>query len=86
MGAARLVHKLRHSKADADARQAVGIQRRQARVALQETNRVARGDAERLIQVGIDAHGSTPEEMRDRMAADIQKWAAVIEKAGIEKQ
>jgi hypothetical protein len=24
--------------------------------------------------------------MRDRMAADIRKWAAVIEKAGIEKQ
>ena len=36
--------------------------------------------------LGMDARGSTPEEMRDRMAADIQKWAAVIEKAGIEKQ
>jgi hypothetical protein len=24
--------------------------------------------------------------MRDRMAADIKKWAAVIEKGGIEKQ
>jgi hypothetical protein len=24
--------------------------------------------------------------MRDRMAADVQKWAAVIEKAGIPKQ
>src|SRR5712691_7849874 len=41
------------------------------------------GTASRL---GIDARGSTPDEMRDRMAADIQKWAAVIEKAGIEKQ
>jgi tripartite-type tricarboxylate transporter receptor subunit TctC len=37
-------------------------------------------------KLGIDASGSTPEEMRNRMAADIQKWAAVIEKAGIEKQ
>ena len=41
---------------------------------------------ETAAKLGIDAHGSTPEEMRDRMAADIQKWAAVIEKAGIEKQ
>ena len=30
--------------------------------------------------------GSTPEEMRERMAADVKKWAAVIDKAGIEKQ
>jgi tripartite-type tricarboxylate transporter receptor subunit TctC len=37
-------------------------------------------------KLGIDARGSTPDEMRYRMAADIKKWAAVIEKAGIEKQ
>src|SRR5262245_17990153 len=36
--------------------------------------------------LGMDARGSTPEEMRDRMSADVKKWAAVIEKAGIEKQ
>jgi tripartite-type tricarboxylate transporter receptor subunit TctC len=36
--------------------------------------------------LGMDARGSTPEEMRERMAADVPKWAAVIEKAGIEKQ
>jgi tripartite-type tricarboxylate transporter receptor subunit TctC len=36
--------------------------------------------------LGMDARGSTPQEMRDRMAADVQKWAAVIEEAGIEKQ
>ena len=36
--------------------------------------------------LGMDARGSTPQEMRDRMAADVQKWAAVIDKAGIEKQ
>jgi len=34
----------------------------------------------------MDARGSTPQEMRDRMAADVQKWAGVIEKAGIPKQ
>jgi putative tricarboxylic transport membrane protein len=37
-------------------------------------------------KLGIDARGTTPDDMRNRMAADIQKWAAVIEKAGIEKQ
>ena len=36
--------------------------------------------------LGMDARGSTPQEMRDRMAADVKKWAAVIEKAGIPKQ
>jgi tripartite-type tricarboxylate transporter receptor subunit TctC len=36
--------------------------------------------------LGMDARGSTPEEMRERMAADVKKWAAVIEKGGIEKQ
>jgi tripartite-type tricarboxylate transporter receptor subunit TctC len=37
-------------------------------------------------KLGMDAGGSTPEQMRDRMAADIKKWAAVIEKGGMEKQ
>jgi tripartite-type tricarboxylate transporter receptor subunit TctC len=37
-------------------------------------------------KLGMDARGSTPDEMRDRLAADIQKWAAVIDEAGIEKQ
>jgi tripartite-type tricarboxylate transporter receptor subunit TctC len=36
--------------------------------------------------LGMDARGSTPQEMRDRMAADVAKWAAVIDKAGIPKQ
>ena len=36
--------------------------------------------------LGMDARGSTPEEMRERMAADVKKWAVVIEMAGIEKQ
>jgi tripartite-type tricarboxylate transporter receptor subunit TctC len=41
---------------------------------------------ETASKLGLDARGSTPEEMRDRMAADFQRWAAVIEKAGIQKQ
>jgi putative tricarboxylic transport membrane protein len=35
---------------------------------------------------GMEARGSTPEEMRARLKADIDKWAAVIEKAGLERQ
>jgi tripartite-type tricarboxylate transporter receptor subunit TctC len=37
-------------------------------------------------KLGMDARGSTPQQMHDRMAADIKKWASVIENAGIEKQ
>jgi tripartite-type tricarboxylate transporter receptor subunit TctC len=35
---------------------------------------------------GMEARGTTPEEMRARLKADIEKWAAVIEKAGLERQ
>jgi tripartite-type tricarboxylate transporter receptor subunit TctC len=35
---------------------------------------------------GMEARGTTPQEMQARMKADIAKWAAVIEKAGIERQ
>jgi tripartite-type tricarboxylate transporter receptor subunit TctC len=35
---------------------------------------------------GMEARGTTPEELQHRMQADIAKWAAVIEKAGIERQ
>jgi tripartite-type tricarboxylate transporter receptor subunit TctC len=37
-------------------------------------------------QFGMDARGSTPAEMRARMARDIERWAKVIDKAGIPKQ
>jgi Tripartite tricarboxylate transporter family receptor len=40
---------------------------------------------ERMLQLGLDARGSTPQEMHDQMARDIAKWRAVIEKAGIPK-
>jgi tripartite-type tricarboxylate transporter receptor subunit TctC len=41
---------------------------------------------EKALRLGIDARGSTPEEMRARMARDIQKWRTVIEKANIPTQ
>ena len=40
----------------------------------------------KALQFGLDARGTTPEEMQARMRADIVKWGAVIEKEGIEKQ
>ena len=40
---------------------------------------------ERMLQLGLEARGSTPEEMRNRTAKDITRWREVIEKAGIPK-
>jgi tripartite-type tricarboxylate transporter receptor subunit TctC len=40
----------------------------------------------RLLELGIEARASTPQEIYDRLKSDIDKWRAVIEKAGIEKQ
>jgi tripartite-type tricarboxylate transporter receptor subunit TctC len=40
----------------------------------------------RFASLGIEAKGSTPEELKSRMQSDIGKWAAVIERAGIPKQ
>ena len=41
---------------------------------------------EKALQFGLDTRGTTPEEMRERMVADIAKWSAVIDKAGLERQ
>jgi tripartite-type tricarboxylate transporter receptor subunit TctC len=41
---------------------------------------------QRAMRLGLQARASTPQQMRDRMAADIAKWRAVIDKAGIPKQ
>ena len=38
---------------------------------------------ERALKLGMEARGSTPEAMRDRMAQDIVKRRSVIEKANI---
>jgi tripartite-type tricarboxylate transporter receptor subunit TctC len=40
----------------------------------------------RLLDMGIEAQASTPQELAGRLQADIRKWTDVIEKAGIQKQ
>jgi tripartite-type tricarboxylate transporter receptor subunit TctC len=40
----------------------------------------------KALDLGLNAQGSTPDEMRERLARDITRWAGVIEKAGIPKQ
>jgi tripartite-type tricarboxylate transporter receptor subunit TctC len=40
----------------------------------------------KYAEFGVEAKASSPEELMARLAADIKKWAAVIEKAGIPKQ
>jgi tripartite-type tricarboxylate transporter receptor subunit TctC len=41
---------------------------------------------QRLHDLGIDARASTPEGLRDLLAAEIAKWKQVVEKAKIERQ
>jgi tripartite-type tricarboxylate transporter receptor subunit TctC len=40
----------------------------------------------RLIELGIEAKASMPQEISARLKSDIDKWRKVIEKAGIPKQ
>ena len=40
----------------------------------------------RTLDLGIEARASSPEEILDRLKADIDKWAGVIERAGIVRQ
>lgn len=40
----------------------------------------------KALNLGIDASGSTPQQMHDRLAADVSKWRDVIEKAHIPKE
>ena len=40
----------------------------------------------RMRDLGTEARSSTSQELRDRLAADIEKWAQVIKQAGIEPQ
>ena len=40
----------------------------------------------RALDLGIEAKASSPEEILGRLKADIDKWADVIERAGIAKQ
>jgi tripartite-type tricarboxylate transporter receptor subunit TctC len=41
---------------------------------------------QRMLDFGIEARASTPDELRARLKADIAKWGEVIAKAGIEQQ
>jgi tripartite-type tricarboxylate transporter receptor subunit TctC len=41
---------------------------------------------ERYLELGVEARPSTPEELKARLVADIEKWAKVIERAGIPRQ
>jgi tripartite-type tricarboxylate transporter receptor subunit TctC len=41
---------------------------------------------DRIRELGTEARASTPEEIGAKLQADIRKWAAVIETAGIEKR
>lgn len=40
----------------------------------------------RALELGIEAKASSPEEILDRLKQDIDKWAEVIDRAGISKQ
>jgi tripartite-type tricarboxylate transporter receptor subunit TctC len=40
----------------------------------------------RLLELGVEARGSTPDWLRDYFRSESRKWGEVIEKAGIEKQ
>ncbi len=41
---------------------------------------------QRLLELGIEARPSTPDALRDLLAAEIAKWKSVVEKAKIERQ
>jgi tripartite-type tricarboxylate transporter receptor subunit TctC len=40
----------------------------------------------RLLELGIEAKASTPEEISARLKSDIDKWRKVIETAGVQRQ
>ena len=41
---------------------------------------------QKALGMGIEAKGSTPDEIQARLKSDIEKWGKVIDKAGIEKR
>ena len=40
----------------------------------------------KLASVGIEPSASTPSELRDQVAAEIQKWSVIVKAAGMEPQ
>ncbi|HEY5966258.1 MAG TPA: tripartite tricarboxylate transporter substrate binding protein [Xanthobacteraceae bacterium] len=41
---------------------------------------------ERLVKAGVEVKGSTPQALREFMVAELKKWSAVREKAGLEQR
>jgi tripartite-type tricarboxylate transporter receptor subunit TctC len=41
---------------------------------------------QRFLELGVEARGSSPEEIGARLRADIEKWSQVIARAGIQRQ
>jgi tripartite-type tricarboxylate transporter receptor subunit TctC len=39
-----------------------------------------------FAKVGVEAHASSPAELKERLVSDIKKWNAVIDKAGIPRK
>jgi tripartite-type tricarboxylate transporter receptor subunit TctC len=39
-----------------------------------------------MLDLGIEARASTPQEITEQLKADIEKWGKVIDSAGIPKQ
>jgi tripartite-type tricarboxylate transporter receptor subunit TctC len=44
------------------------------------------GLKKKLLELGIEARGSTPDQLAARLRTDMDKWRAVIDRAGIERQ
>ena len=40
----------------------------------------------RFAELGIEAAGSSPADLGDKLKSDIAKWNAVIDKAGVQRQ
>jgi tripartite-type tricarboxylate transporter receptor subunit TctC len=56
---------------------------------LQKEVTAAVGDAQirqKLLEVGVDARASTPDQLQQLLVTEIRKWSAVIERAKIPKQ
>jgi tripartite-type tricarboxylate transporter receptor subunit TctC len=41
---------------------------------------------EQFAKIGVEAHPSSPDELMARLKADIVKWNAVVDKAGIPRK
>ncbi|HET7090781.1 MAG TPA: tripartite tricarboxylate transporter substrate-binding protein, partial [Anaerolineae bacterium] len=41
---------------------------------------------DRLVKAGVEVKGSTPQAWREFMVAELKKWSAVREKAGLEQR